>query len=111
MADTHNIPTVGGTPVGFYRGEQNKLDNLNVYRNGAFYITTDTDRLYYAQSDSKLVYLNKSIQVVANQTELFKITKPLAGEFYYVIDGNILCYYDTKDGTNDTLGDWIQVNV
>ena len=111
MADTHNIPTTGGAPVGFYRGEQNKLDNLSVYRNGAFYITTDTDRLYYAQSNSELVYLNKSIQVVANQTELFKIAKPLAGEFYYVVEGNILCYYDTKDGTNDTLGDWVQVNV
>lgn len=111
MADTHNIPTTGATPVGFYRGEQNKLDNLSVYSNGAFYITTDTDRLYYAQSDGELVYLNKSIQVVANQTELFKITKPLAGEFYYVVEGNILCYYDTKDGTNDTIGDWVQVNV
>lgn len=110
MADTHNIPN-GAPAVGFYRGPQSNLDNLSTYKNGAFYITTDSDRLYYAQSDSELVYLNKSIQVVANQTELFKINNPIPGEFYYVEEGNILCYYSASDKTNDSIGDWTQVNV
>ena len=50
--------------VSFYRGPQANLNNLTSYVDGRFYLTTDTDRLYVAQSASELVELNKSIHVV-----------------------------------------------
>lgn len=79
--------------VGFYRGVQANLEALSSYRDGAFYITTDTDRLYYAQSETELVYLNKSIQIVSTENELLALPHPIVGEFYYVSSGNKLAYY------------------
>lgn len=100
--------------VRFLKGTQAKLNSLTAYTPGAFYIT-DEDRLYFAQSESNLAYLNKSITAVANTTELFAVANPLPGEFYYVKDGNILCYYSATVDTNEpnvgTSGNWIQVNV
>jgi hypothetical protein len=34
--------------VSFKRGLQSNLDKLTSYIDGAFYLTTDTDRLYFA---------------------------------------------------------------
>ena len=42
--------------VSFLRGTQSKLDGLSTFQPGAFYLTEDTDRLYFAQSASELVY-------------------------------------------------------
>jgi hypothetical protein len=47
MADTHAI-SINGTAVGFYRGKQSNLEALSNYKDGAFYITTDTNKMYYA---------------------------------------------------------------
>ena len=47
--------------VSFLKGTQSKLNGLTSYQAGAFYLTEDTDRLYFAQSASELVYLNKYI--------------------------------------------------
>ena len=100
--------------VRFLRGTQNKLNTLTSYVPGAFYIT-DEDRLYFAQGENDLAYLNKSITTVNNVTELFSIEKPIVGEFYYVKDGNILCYYSAVEENGEPLvenkGNWIQVNV
>lgn len=116
MADTHNVPTTGGTTVGFYQGQQAKLAELKGnYKAGSFYITTDENRLYLAKDKDNLAYLNKSIVEVANQTALFDLSNPLPGEFYYVKDGNILCYYtsiaDNGEPNVGGKGQWIQVNV
>lgn len=100
--------------VGFLYGKQQNLKSLSTYAQGSFYLT-DEDRLYFAKSDSELAYLNKSIIAVADTTELFKIANPIPGEFYYVKDGNILCYYSANADTNEpnvgSNGNWIQVNV
>lgn len=100
--------------VRFLKGTQAKLNSLTSYIEGAFYIT-DEDRLYFAKNNSELAYLNKSITAVANTTELFAIAKPIPGEFYYVKDGNILCYYSATAETGEpnvgNKGNWIQVNV
>lgn len=120
MADTHTTPTIGGTAVGFYQGKHANLKNLKGnYKPGSFYITNDTDeanRLYLAKDKDTLTYLNKSIVEVANQTALFALQNPMSGEFYYVKDGNILCYYSTDGADADDKkvgnnGQWIQVNV
>ena len=91
-----HIISAANPAVGFYRGVQANLEALSSnggYRDGAFYITTDTDRLYYAQSSTELVYLNKSIQIVSNESELKNLASPIIGEFYYVSDSNKLAYY------------------
>lgn len=119
MADTHTTPTIGGTAVGFYQGKHANLKSLKGnYKPGSFYITNDeneANRLYLAKNKDTLTYLNKSIVEVANQAALFALQNPMSGEFYYVKDGNILCYYtSTADKGEPNVGDngqWIQVNV
>lgn len=119
MADTHTTPTIGGTAVGFYQGKHANLKSLKGnYKPGSFYITNDeneANRLYLAKDKNTLTYLNKSIVEVANQAALFALQNPMSGEFYYVKDGNILCYYtSTADKGEPNVGDngqWIQVNV
>ena len=96
--------------VMFKRGSQSSLNTLingtgDRFVDGAFYLTTDTDRLYVAQSASELVELNKSITVVNAINDLPKTDVEL-GQFYYVSGSNILCIYTTKDGTNQ----WVQIN-
>lgn len=95
--------TIGTTPVGFYRGSSDNLNKLSDYKAGAFYITTDTDRLYYAQSSTNLVQLNKSIQVV----EAFPTSGQLIGEFYYNSNTAQLAYYAGKVDGKDS---WVHVN-
>ena len=43
--------------VRFLRGSQANLDKLTSFVEGAFYLTSDTDRLYFAHSTSNLAYL------------------------------------------------------
>ena len=114
--------------VSFYRGSQANLNALTSYVDGRFYLTTDTDRLYVAQSADELVELNKSIHVIDSYTELPKTTATTStkikgnevevGQFYYIkgtnlhngqqdSNGNILAVCtDITDG-NIT---WVQVN-
>lgn len=92
--------------VMFKRGTQanlNALINANgPYVDGAFYLTSDTDRLYVAQSASELVELNKSITIVANETKLPAKSVVEEGQFYYLSEDNILCIYSG--------GKWVQIN-
>lgn len=110
--------------VYFKRGTQAALNTLingtgNRFEDGSFYLTTDTDRLYVAQSASELVELNKSITVVPSTSQL-PTTGVEVGQFYYVSgtnlhngeqtgNGNILCVVTNCDanGANPT---WVQVN-
>lgn len=108
MADTHAI-SINGTAVGFYRGKQSNLEALSNYKDGAFYITTDTNKMYYAQSDSALVHLNKFINVV-NSTEDLPNAEAHLGEFYYISTKNILCYSTQIDDNGAVRYDWIQIN-
>lgn len=109
--------------VMFKRGTQAALNNLESFVDGAFYLTTDTDRLYVAQSSSELVELNKSITVVDNLSALplhtsdtetaIKGSDVAVGQFYYVkagagsISGNILAVCSAIADGNIT---WTQVN-
>lgn len=99
--------------IQFLRGLQTSLDNKTSFIEGAFYLTTDTERLYYAKSASEIAYLNKYITTVANVTELQKLTlsENNIGDFYYVTDGNILCFYNGGAKDSDDLANWTQVNA
>ena len=91
--------------VSFLKGTQSKLNGLTSYQAGAFYLTEDTDRLYFAQSASELVYLNKYITTVATKDNLPALSSVQVGDFYYVASGNILC---TK--ATDAADAWTQIN-
>ena len=91
--------------VGFLRGSQANLKALNTYKEGSFYLTTYTDRLYFAQSSSELVDLNKYVRMVASEAALPAIATAEVGDFYYISDINVLA---VKKAESDTK--WTQIN-
>lgn len=108
--------------VGFLRGSQADLNTLLTQikagtkkaQAGAFYITEDSNRIYFAQSDTNLQYLNKYITTVDKVSDLpTDLTSNNVGDFYYITEGNILCRYDgdtTESGISDKP-QWTQVNA
>lgn len=92
--------------VFFKRGSHNQLPTSGTSSvvDGAFYLTTDTHRLYVGQG-TDLVELNKSITSVASISNL-PTSNVAVGQFYYVTGSNILCYYS---GTGEDNG-WVQIN-
>ena len=100
--------------VGFLRGLQTSIDTIlsnqknNNFANniveGAFYLTSDTNRLYIGKKEGEnniLASLNAGIVTVPNLDALQSITAE-QGVFYYVEDPNILC---VRSG-----GQWVQIN-
>lgn len=107
--------------VGFKKGTQSNLETLmgtpaNI-EEGTFYLTSDTHRLYIGQmgaNDTKeIVAVNQGIITVdylttsddgytSGDTTLDGIVTPIQGQFYYVINANILC---VRSGNN-----WVQIN-
>lgn len=77
-------------------------------KNGTFYLTQDTHRLYVGNKDGYAVPVNEGVSTVASLSDLKKITSPNPGEFYYVSDSNILCVYSGSSDTHN--GGWVQIN-
>lgn len=73
---------------------------------GAFYLTTDTDKLYICNDGNKLSLLNQVVHSVANIEALPKIADAAVGEFYYCLGENVLA---TKKAESDTS--WTQINA
>lgn len=107
--------------VGFLKGTQANLNTLledikagkKKAQAGAFYITKDSNRIYFAQSDTNLQYLNKYITTVATVNDLpTSLPEECVGDFYYVTTGNILCRYDGDTTASGVTGkaSWTQVN-
>lgn len=91
--------------VGFKRGSQANFDKLTSYAEGVFYLTTDTNRLYVAQSSTKAELLNQGIKVY-NYDDVFSTNSTVPkteGQFYYLKDKNILCTYSNSE--------WKQINA
>ena len=99
----------------FKRGLQANLPKSNII-DGAFYLTTDTNRLYVG-NNTELVELNKSITVVESVNDLPK-TGVEVGQFYYIAgtnkhagasddNGNILAVVTSIVNGNPQ---WTQVN-
>lgn len=94
--------------VSFLRGSQANLNVLKtggVFKEGSFYLTTDTDRLYFAQSNSELVDLNKYVKMVTSEADLPPIANAEVGDFYYISDINVLA---VKKAESDAR--WTQIN-
>ena len=93
--------------VYFKKGQQSALDNLNSYVAGSFYLTEDTNRLYFAQTDNNLVPLNQFIHFVSTRADLPSSTSVTLkdGDIYYIQTENILCIYQANKSTP-----WVQIN-
>ena len=92
MADTKNLL--------FKRGTQAELNTLTSSVDGAFYLTTDTNKLYIGKgTDLAPELLNHSIRIVESLPTGENIAKDT---FYYVSSKNILCTH--------TNGNWVQIN-
>ncbi len=84
----------------FKRGVQAQLPQ-NGAIDGAFYLTTDTHRLYYGNSSGTCDLLSQAIIEVATVSDL--ANQPLAeGQFYYVTGSNILAIRHNNA--------WVQIN-
>ena len=95
--------------VSFKRGLQADLPNSNIV-DGAFYLTTDTNRLYVGGANDKLELLNQSIKFYTYD-DVFRENSnvpKVEGQFYYLSDKNILCTF-AKTKTHPD-GEWVQIN-
>lgn len=91
--------------IGFLRGPQENFDKLSAFKAGSFYLTEDSGRLYYANSNSSYIELNQYVHQVASLDDLaasFATAK--IGDFYYAVKENILC--TKKEGATA----WTQIN-
>ena len=88
------------TNLQFLRGLQADLNKITSAQDGAFYLTTDTNRLYVGQG-TELVELNKSV-ITVNSFSNLPSSNIEEGQFYYVSDINVLCVYKG--------GKWVQIN-
>lgn len=91
--------------VMFKRGPSNKLPKTGLVQ-GAFYLTTDTDKLYICNDGNKLSLLNQVVHHYPNIAALPAIEDAAVGEFYYCIGENVLA---TKKAAADKS--WTQINA
>ena len=100
-----------GVNVNFKRGTQSSLNTLingsgSRFTEGTFYLTSDTNRLYFAQSATNLVDLNQYIHIWTGAA--LPTTATLStledGDIYYWKGQNILAIY------NATSSSWVQLN-
>lgn len=93
--------------VKFLKGNQSSFNKLTQFTDGAFYLTTDTDRLYFAQSSTECVPLNQFIRTVTQtQFEALTPAQVSQGDYYYITDQNILAIADYDEGSLK----WTQLN-
>ena len=103
--------------VNFKRGSQSSINTLlngtgNRFTEGTFYLTNDTNRLYFAQAADKLVDLNQYIRIKAlaslndlpnSGTSGYENLQ--AGDMYYWENQNVLAICK-----NPQSGTWVQLN-
>ena len=93
--------------VKFLKGTQSNFNKLSSFTDGAFYLTTDTDRLYFAQSETECVPLNQFIRTVTQtQFEALTSAQVSQGDYYYITDQNILAIADYDEKSLK----WTQLN-
>lgn len=93
--------------VKFLKGTQDKFNTLSSFTDGAFYLTTDTDRLYFAQSENECVPLNQFIRTVTEaEFKALTTTQVAKGDYYYIPEKNILAVCSNDSGSLT----WTQLN-
>ncbi len=120
-----NVRFLQGTQADLNKYFPNSGDSLSGKAiEGAFYLTTDTHRLYVGRKVSEGTNINKiypeevssSITTVVDSGDLTNVQVSGArdGDFYYIKQGNILAVYENPeiDGAGQSsAGRWVQVNA
>lgn len=130
--DKEGANDINGTKVQFLSGLQSELNKYFLNSGdleksgkateGAFYLTTDTHRLYIGRevddngtTKTIPVAINEGIQVVdrlqyneSYPSQTYLPTNPQVGEFYYVKNDNILAICNGKN--EEGLAKWTQLN-
>lgn len=95
--------------VSFKKGLSTALQTIRNNKTavpGAFYLTTDTNRLYVGKDDNTLADLNKYILTVPTLAAAQQQQNLEAGDFVYIEADNILAvYHDDGNGPQ-----WVQIN-
>lgn len=91
----------------FKQGTQENLDAIRVAKSatdGTFYLTNDSRRLYIGTSSGDAIPVNEGVTTVNTIDDLPRgnLSALHAGQFYYVIDKNILCVNNGQT--------WVQLN-
>ena len=94
--------------VMFKRGPSTNLPWSSAV-DGAFYLTSDTNRLYVGNGTT-LAELNRYVKTVANTAALEKLENIHENDFAYIADKNILAVYAPNKDNGNQL-EWHQVNV
>lgn len=89
--------------VNFYKGTQENFSKLTTYQPGAFYLTTDSERLYFANGANSILDLNQYVIFVNDISSL--PSDHVHGDIYYCVQENVLCTW-SKDKNG-----WIQINI
>ena len=96
--------------IQFLKGSQNNLDKIEKYIEGSFYLTEDSEKLYYAKTETNLINLSKQCIVVENSSDLptwnGTDSPPWEGDIYYVRNGNMLVTYNSTVSPSQ----WTQIN-
>ena len=96
MADTNLM---------FLRGLQSSINGMTTSIDGAFYLTTDTNRLYIGNpTGGAPIALNRDIGVVANVANLPSVPPATDKDFYYCEAENVFAFYSAKQAK------WVQIN-
>ena len=94
--------------VFFKRGESTNLFNTDgtvkqgIVNQGGFYLTTDTNRLYYGAADNQIAEINRYIKTIDSLEDGSKLPVANDGDFLYIKENNILAVWNN--------GAWKQVN-
>lgn len=100
--------------VKFYRGPESRLPAAGTSGlvEGAFYLTTDTWRLYNVIDDNGTLTphpLGEKINIVQNPSQLTDAVDHI-GEFAYIAEGNIFAV-SIPDATTQSGAKWKQINA
>lgn len=92
--------------IKFLTGTQEKFDGLKTSQAGAFYLTSDTQRLYVGLDENNPpVPVNQGVIFIDSANDLPNDDtnkENYAGKFYFIKTTNILCVYSN--------GKWVQIN-
>lgn len=93
--------------VSFKRGSESKIKQLKEFDSGSFYLSIDTEKLFYAKSEQELIELNNNIIIVNKPDEVPQQSSNIqVGKLIYIKDTKK--FYICEDKINNNLI-WVDI--